>query len=64
MENDIIVISDHVEIHLGANGTGFAVVRDGSVYGTYDDLDYAREVADELAAVVCSSMPALTGWST
>jgi hypothetical protein len=44
---DIIVVSDHVEIHPAAGG--HAVVRDGAVHGTYESLDYAREVAQEIA---------------
>lgn len=48
MEDDIICISEHVEIHPGARG-GYSVVRDGAVYGTYDSLDYARAVAEQLS---------------
>ncbi len=48
MENDIIIVTDHIEIHPGSRG-GFAVVRDGSVYGTYQSLEQAQELADDLA---------------
>ena len=48
MESDIIIVSDHIEIHPTGQGR-FAVVRDGAVYGGYDDLKQAREVAEELA---------------
>ena len=47
MENEIVIISDHVEIHPA--GKGYSVVRDGAVYGTYSDLPAARMLAEELA---------------
>jgi hypothetical protein len=47
MENDIIVISEHIEIHPGAHG-GYAVVRDGAVYGTYPTAQVARTLAEAL----------------
>jgi hypothetical protein len=50
METDIIIVTDHIEIHPGAS-SGFSVVRDGSVYGTYSSLDDARQIADDLAAI-------------
>jgi len=48
MEDDIIIVSDEVEIHPGRHG-GYSVVRDGSVYGTYATLRDARALAKELA---------------
>jgi hypothetical protein len=50
MENDIIIIDEHIEIHPGAREGTYAVVRDGAVYGTYNDLDAARELAWELTS--------------
>ena len=47
METDIIIVSDHIEIH--PSGDRYSVVRDGSVYTTCDSIDDARELADELA---------------
>ena len=49
MENEIIVVSDHIEIHPTENGGHYAVVRDGSVYGIYVDLEFAQDMANELA---------------
>jgi len=49
MESDIIVVSDHIEIHPTRSGGKWAVVRDGSVYGTYPDLQQAKELAEDLA---------------
>lgn len=48
MENDIIIVTDHIEIHPGA-GPDWAVVRDGSTYGTYETIEIARGVAGGLA---------------
>jgi hypothetical protein len=48
VEDDIIIVSDEVEIHPGARG-GYSVVRRGSVYGTYASLTEARAVAKSLA---------------
>jgi len=48
-KDDIIVISDHIEIHPTGLKPWHAVVRDGQVYGTYEDLQLARSVAEELA---------------
>lgn len=47
MESEIIMISDAIEIH--PSGNDWSVVRNGAVYGTYPDLDQARELAEELA---------------
>jgi hypothetical protein len=48
MENDIIIVSEEIEIHPGENAD-FSVVRNGAVYGTYPTLRQAESVAQTLA---------------
>lgn len=48
-ESDIIIVSDHVEIHPGRSEGDWLVVRDGAVYGGPYGLEFARGLADELA---------------
>ena len=35
MEKDIVVVTDHIEIHPPVDGGKYTVVRDGAVYGVY-----------------------------
>jgi hypothetical protein len=51
VDNDIINISDSIEVH--PSSQGWKVVRSGSVYGgPYSDREYAVELARELAEEV------------
>lgn len=49
MENDIICVTEHIEIHPMDNSDWYAVVRDGSVVSRHQTLKDARDRADELA---------------
>lgn len=46
--DEIIIISDTVEVH-PTIALRWAVVRNGQVYGEYEDREYALELARELA---------------
>ncbi len=48
MEDDIICVTESIEIHLGSR-SGWKVVRDGLVYATFSDFGEAKELAEELA---------------
>lgn len=47
MKDEIICITESIEVHPGVDR--WSVVRNGSVYATYNDVDYAKGVAKRLA---------------